>query len=231
MKKHLILLFAVFITINANAQWFLGGSAGFNVNIEGDKDKEKLTPYKSQIGFSVAPKFGYYFNDKIAFGVDIAAGPKFYEEIVTKTVVDYSGHPYEYQVGLQGTFVQWRAAPFLRYAVFTHKKFALVLEGSIGVGGQHANLKYDSNLNATEKVTIIGVGILNIVPVLGFKLTDHIQLEAELNFLNFGYNLDINMTGEGATKTTNLKHDLNIGFNAKSILVMTQLRIGVIYKF
>jgi len=204
---------------------------GFNLNIEGDKDEEKLTPYKSEIGFSIAPKFGYYFNEKIAFGIDLAVGPTFFEGKKIMTYNDYYGYPHQYLVDLQGTFVQWRATPFLRYSVFTYKKFALILEGSVGVGGQHAKLKYDNDEKTTEKIATIGVGILNIVPILGFKLTDHLQLEAELNFLNVGYNLDINMLGEGNDKTTNFKHDLNIGFNAKSVLIMSQLKIGVIYRF
>jgi hypothetical protein len=229
MKKIFILLAVVSIAATANAQWFLGGSLGVNVNVEGSKDREKLTPYKSEIGFSIAPKFGYYFNEKIAFGVDLAIGPKFVEGTQTTIYYPPFGTPYEHKIDYQGTYVQWRAAPFLRYSVFTYKKFALMLEGSVGVGGQHATLVYEKDI--TEKVTVIGVGIINIVPVLGFKLTDRLQFEAELNFLNIGYNLDINMFGEGNSKDTYLKHDLNIGFNAKSVLVMTQLRIGVIYRF
>ena len=229
MKKFFILFVVIFLAVNANAQWFLGGSIGFNVNVEGSKDSESFTPYKSEIGFTVAPKLGYYFNEKLALGIDLAIGPKFVNG--TRTVIFYPpyGYPSEKQVSYQGTFVHWRATPFLRYSVFTYKKFALMLEGSVGVGGEHATLEFENNL--TEKSATIGIGILNIKPVLGFKLTDHLQFEAVLNFLNIGYNLDINIMGEGVDKNTDLKHDLNIGFNAKSILVMSQLTIGMIYKF
>jgi len=70
---------------------------------------------------------------------------------------------------------------------------------------------------------------------LGFNLTDRIQVEAGLHFLNLGYNIDMTKWEEAPhnyhPKTRSTKHDFNIGFNSSSILVVTQLQLGVIYKF
>ena len=115
----------------------------------------------------------------------------------------------------------------------------MILEGSIGIGGEQykGNLTYiESAYRQDLRRSTIGIGVLNVAPVLGFTLSDHFQLEAKLNFLNVGYNIDIIDitdidTDGGDIKSKTVKHDLNIGFNSSSILVMSQLTIGVIYKF
>jgi hypothetical protein len=224
MKKIFIILAIAIIAINANAQWFLGGNIGFYVHIEGAQNE--LNPCQSEIGFSIAPKFGYYFNEKFAFGVDLAAGPTFAQGVETYTWYDGWGYPHVSLSEFQGTFVHWRVSPFLRYSIFNHKKFTLMLEGSMGAGAQHFIIEYERQPQPL-KYSVIGVGILNLVPILGYKLNDHIQLEAELNFLNIGYNLDIHLNGG----VTELKHDFNIGFYAKNVFSVSQLRIGMIYKF
>ena len=224
MKKIMILLAITVMALNVNAQWFLGGEVGINANIaENPKNKNGSREYL--VGFTVAPKMGYYFNEKLALGLDLSIGANF----VNRT--EY----YEYPDGHYGsylndmTLITWRIAPFLRYSVFTHKKFALILEGNIGAGGTHA-IRY-SGLGNQYKNSVISVGVLNITPVLCYKVTEKLQLEAALNFLNIGYNIDIITSGEGQNKETALLHDLNIGFNSKSVFVMSQLTIGVVYKF
>lgn len=223
MKKIFILLAITFMAFNANAQWFLGGGAGLNATIQ-ETPQQKLSYYtieKSReylVGFALTPKMGYYFKEKLALGLEPSIGVNFAN---TSQLVSLPQGGYDY-VKIEETYINWRIAPFLRYAVFTHKKFALMLEGSVGVGGQHA---------IRSEYSVIGVGVINIVPVLGYKLTDRLQLEATLNFINLGYNIDVHLAGKGDNKQKMIVHDLNIGFNAKSVFVLSQLSIGVIYKF
>jgi hypothetical protein len=222
MKKIMILFAITVMAVNVNAQWFLGGEVGINANVaEPPKNQDAGKEYL--VGFIVAPKMGYYFNEKLALGLEASFGVSF----VNRT--EY----YQYPDGYYGaylndaTLINWRIAPFLRHSVFTHKKFTLILEGNIGVGGTHIN-NYSSSQRTSS---VISVGVLNIAPVLCYKFTEKFQLEAALNFLNIGYNIDVITSGEGTEKQTALLHDLNIGFNTKSIFVMSQLSIGVIYKF
>ena len=118
------------------------------------------------------------------------------------------------------------------------------MEGSVGIGGEQYKEDYTHPVSSVkyqeDRQSTIGIGVLNITPILGFKLSEHFQLEAGLNFLNLGYNIDIiNRTlkttdidqKEEISKTKTIKHDFNIGFNSSSILVVSQLTIGVIYKF
>jgi hypothetical protein len=79
------------------------------------------------------------------------------------------------------------------------------------------------------------VNVVNITPILGFKLTDHFQLETGLNFLNLGYSIGIttekHTTGDETFKTNGTTHHFNTVFNSFNILSISQLTIGVIYKF
>jgi len=233
MKKIYFILAIIFIATNVNAQWFIGGNLGFKVNIEGSRKNEKLLPYQSEIGFTIAPKFGYFFSEKLAFGIDLAVGPTFTEETKTIYISNPWGHSYYETVSYQGTYIRWRFAPFIRYSVFAYKKFNLFLEGSIGAAALHVKKEFDKPIFSTsaEKYSVIGVGILNIVPVLSYKLTDHLLLEAQLNFLNIGYNMDVFTSGVGDSRETDIIHDFNIGINAKSVFVVSQLTVGAIYKF
>jgi len=238
MKKIFILLAITVMAVNVNAQWFIGGKIGLNVkNSHTIMDENpNATISTTSTGFSIAPKGGYYFNEKFALGLGFSVGANF------KNVSNENDYP-EYQISKsQGITVPWRINPFVRYSVFTYKKFSLILEGSVGIGGEQ--YKEDNthlyNFKRYQKRNILGIGVLNITPILGFKLSDHFQLEAGLNFLNLGYNIDIinsldkitNEVGvESSYKTKTINHDFNIGFNSSSILVVSQLTIGVIYKF
>ena len=215
MKKITIILAITIMASNANAQWFLGGNFGINATVQeapGIKNPYSYDNNKDYlVGLSVAPKMGYYFKEKLAFGIDLSIGVEFADTYLQI----YSSYTNKYEwIHYEGTFLFWRFAPFLRYTVFNHKKFSLMLEGSLGVSGGHGDY------------SIIGIGIVNLTPVLSYSVTDKLQLEAVLGFLNLGYNLNITVA-----KQSTLKHDLNIGFNSKSVFVMSQLTIGMIYKF
>jgi len=237
MKKAYLILVIATIVVNANAQWFLGGNIGLHVSSIADtREGAKLTPYQSSIGFSIAPKFGYYFNEKLAIGLDLGVGPAFAKETKMYPYSDpWSGRQIQIERTYKETSVHWRFSPFIRYSVFNYKKFSLILEGSVGVAARHVSREYvnipEFILNPKEKYSIISVGIFNVVPVLSYKLTDHLQLEAQLNFLNLGYNIDMSGFDGNGSGVTSLKHDFNIGINSRSVFVVSQLTVGAIYKF
>ena len=230
MKKLFIILVITCIAFNSNAQWFIGGQLGLNVSEEKNTNG---AGNPGTFGFVIAPKSGYYFNEKLAIGLSFSVGANFYGS--GTLFVSHS----------EGS-VSWRVNPFVRYSILTYKRFSLILEGSTGVGGVHQKIVRKSgdvigSMSTNEqKYSTIGIGVINIIPILGFKLTDHFQLEAGLNFLNLGYNIDIINTEityiapfeeTRHNKTKTIRHDLNIGFNSSSILTLSQLTIGVIYKF
>jgi hypothetical protein len=105
------------------------------------------------------------------------------------------------------------------------------LEGRTGVGGAHSFWKVGDD-KTKKGLTTVAIGVFNVTPVLGFNLTDRLLIEAGLHFLNLGYNIDITKGDRNYnSEISATKHDFNIGFSSSSILVVTRLQFGVIYKF
>lgn len=224
MKKIWIVLLLICTGFTVHAQWFLGGKAGLYVNKTSYELTEDYATISEMIGFEVAPQFGYYFNEKLALGLNLSFLFNTVK-IDRKTDSDRTNS------------FSWRITPVIRYSAFTYKKFSLILEGRIGVGGAQMKSVVKGLPDANTKYSIFEIGVINIAPVLGFRLTKHLQLEAGLNFLNLGYNIQIlNVTGEKNTQYYDQKikqvfHKFNLGFKSSSILIMSQLTVGVIYKF
>jgi len=218
MKRLIITLAIIFFAKTVNAQWFLGGGIGFNLNVEKSKYSSETynhTNNQTFVGFSIAPKLGYSFNKKIALGLNCYAGSNFTIDVAHT--------------------LTWGINPFIRFTPFTYKNFSLILESGSTVGGAYEFWKI-GNDKAKNIAKTFAIGVFNITPILGFKLTEHLQLEAEVNFLNIGYNIDITemvleIIREREFKAKTITHSFNIGFNSSSILAMTQLRVGVVYKF
>jgi hypothetical protein len=223
MKNVIIILAILSIATNVNAQWFLGGGIGFNLNIEKTKSSSEIERYnrtynQTSVGFALVPKFGYYFNEKFALGLNCSAG------------YNYAGWN-----KMKNHDISWSAGLFVRFTTFTYKNFSLILEGGSSIGGLHYFWKFRDEKIEKEH-PVLAIGVFNITPILGFKLTDHLQLEVEVHFLNIGYNIDIskhelNSMNEGKFTIKDVTHSFNIGFSSKSILAMTQVKVGVVYKF
>ena len=240
MKKFLILVAAAFITVNANAQWFLGGNVGISVNDvnkEGTGENNDQTFKNNAFSFTVAPKFGYYFNEKIALGASLSfrVGTSLVVEpnfMVNGVVVD--------ELKNRGFSIGGGIYPFVRYSVFTYKKFSIQLEGSLGVGYEYGKQKISTtltNMKGTANYSEIGITILNVVPIISFNLSEHFQLETSLNFFNLGYAINIkneetdNFLGMPATTAKNVTHNFITGFKSSHAVSMYGLVIGAIYKF
>ncbi|MDR0207223.1 MAG: hypothetical protein LBI45_08220 [Bacteroidales bacterium] len=212
MKKTLIFLAITVITIQVNAQWFIGGDVCVNVT-NSDENFVWGNVNKTEAGFQIAPKFGHYFNNKFALGLSVSFGANF--------SINNAGN----STKNQEYSLHWGFIPFLRYSVFTYKKFSIILQGSTGVRGTHYFSQTGSN--SVKGGSALGIRVIGVSPILGFNLTDHLQMEAGLNFLDLGYNIDI-ITN---TNSDIIKHVFNIGFKSSSILSLSQLQFGVIYKF
>jgi hypothetical protein len=201
----------------------VGGGIGLNLNFDKIKNSSDVEWYnrtynRTNVGFTIAPKFGYYCNDRFAFGLNCSVG---YNYLGFSTIKNHN--------------ILWSVNPFVRFTTFTYKNFSLILEGGSSVGGLHPFWNVSDEKMKKENSTL-AFGVLNITPILCFKLTEHLQLETEVSFLSIGYNIDIIQRDlmsvtEGEFTMKEVTHNFNIGLNSSSILAMTQLRVGVIYKF
>ncbi len=108
MKKLITLAIVIFSVVGANAQYYVGGSVGFQSN-----SKETNTNPKS--AFTIAPEFGYYLNDKLDIGLDI----------------EFSFDKEQNDDKTTG----WAVAPYARYSFFQVSRFEVLAKTSLFFGG------------------------------------------------------------------------------------------------
>lgn len=238
MKRFLILIAVIFMMVNVNAQWFLGGNIGIGVNTDKNEHDDGLTVKENEIGFMLSPKTGYCFNEKLALGVSLDFRYLTFLQHIKGAISFTEDNEYK----SRGHSTNYGIYPFIRYFAFTGKNISIILEGSVGVSyeqGEQGNIIKSTN-NKTKyepfaKRSIMEIGVLNITPIIGFKLSEHFQLETSLNFLRLGYNIRIRkevLGSEGKTKAENINHNFNFGFYSSSgIIPLYGLTIGAIYKF
>ncbi len=109
MKKVLLIVALALATFaGANAQWYAGGSLGF----ESNSDKSGIDP---KSGFSLAPEVGYYLTDKFDIGLDFGF-------VTGKNQSD-------------DKFSYWIIAPYARYSFLQFGKFEVLGKGSLFFSG------------------------------------------------------------------------------------------------
>ncbi len=191
MKKSLlIVLLVVFAGVSANAQLFIGGGIGINVN---------STDNTSEFGFNLFPEVGYSLNDRFDIGIDVGFGINSQKQevltLITKT-----------------TTTNWSIAPYARYAVFQYKKFSILGKGSLMVFGNGTKTKTGDATPVRDSSTGFGIEIL---PMLTYDLTQKFTLYTELNFLTLGLSTSRGVTsfrlGADADNLVNVG-DIRIGF-------------------
>ena len=102
----------------------------------------------------------------------------------------------------------WLFSPYLRYSVFQKGNFELLGKGSFILEG-------------SKTYYLVGI---QVVPVIAYHLNDHIALQTNLNFFNFG--VSFNKIKDGDARTY-----FNLGGNSSNVVNLGNLTIGFIYKF
>ena len=103
MKKVLLSVTLVLVTfVSANAQFYLGGTVGFESNSE-------LNPKSS---FWVAPEAGYYINKKFDVGLEFGFAKGKQQNDVKSSL--------------------WSIASYARYSFYQLGKFEALIKGSVG---------------------------------------------------------------------------------------------------
>lgn len=75
MKKVIITVAALAaITFSANAQVFVGGTAGLDYNGGNVTANSIKTDKESKVGFTIAPNVGWYFADNFLAGARLGIG-------------------------------------------------------------------------------------------------------------------------------------------------------------
>jgi hypothetical protein len=224
MKKFIIIFAFISFAMMSHAQWFTGGSAEYSST--SDKNNNGSGSYaseskKSQSGFSFAPMIGYQTN-RFAFGGSII--------INTATDTDaWSSGSHRNETKDKTTL--WGVQPFVRYTFMEFGNFSVF--ANTGLHLLTGNSKQTSNnlWTTDNEIGITSLGI-NVVPVLSYRLSEKINLEAGLNFMNFGWN---SVTEEDKQNSSNSQKttvtDFGLGVNSGNAANVGAISIGFVYKF
>ena len=150
MKKLTLLLFVACVTLSANAQFYVGGSASLWVGSD-------------DTNVSLTPEVGYVLNDHWAIGTEIGFGHS------SRTAYDYFG---EYDVKMNSFIL----SPYARFTYLKLGKVGLFVDGGLdyamqkqkdvdAVHGVRLGLKPGVALSLTER--------LSLVAKFGFLGFDH----------------------------------------------------------
>jgi len=202
MKKTILLCVILFVTVAANAQFYVGGSIG--VSVRSLKEDVATTMSGTSLSLSIFPEFGYRFNNRLDMGLSIGYG---LEQVPSYAVE-----------GEKNKGTNWEIAPYLRYTLVQFGKFSVLGRGSVYVGGtKTVNQLYPGYDPVETKRSYYG---FDIRPVVIYMLSDHIDLLADLNFLSLNLYKEKEKDNSKATR-------FNFGANAGGAITS----IGFRYKF
>jgi long-subunit fatty acid transport protein len=213
--KKLVLMAAIALSIaSASAQIFMGGSVGvnfgssdFGTNIRGISGKNY-----NKFALNMSPKAGYIINDKLSTGLQLKFA-SFGDNITNLANAKEKTSASEF--GL---------APFVRYDALTFGKVKLGLEALLAVSSASSKTK----TAGVEANSIISTFELGVVPVLSYSLTEKFNLEAYLDFAEFGFASQTTKPNQGASISST---SFGFGVNADEAFTTGNLNIGFVYKF
>ena len=252
MKKCIITSTCILLALVTQAQWFVGG--GFDYRFTSVETMQNSDFSRdSYSGFSFAPMFGYQKN-RFAIGTEVV----FANGTHIDTVIHHDSWLgiVKHNIRVESTF--WGIQPFIRYTFAEFGNFSVVanirlhlLGGrrnyplSIGISSHNGNIFHDSFLSsftdrqpspwwpypppaAQSNYSISSFGF-NIVPVLSYRLSEKISIEATFNFVNFGLNRLVQEHKHSEEKQ--ILTDFGIGLNFENAINVEALSIGFIYRF
>lgn len=211
MKKIILVSFLIVsAVIISNAQYFVGGSIGFN-HYGGKLDNGTTSVDKtSGSTFSFAPKGGMFLSDKIMVGLQLSIASS---NVKTPGMVE--------QVDRAKVF---GIMPFGRYYAFRLNKIALFAQGNFGLAFGSEESTVGSTTTEGPKTTAIS---FNIFPGISYDLNEMISLEASLNGLNIGISNVTEKLDDNKETTTNI----GLGASLNNIATTGAITIGAIIKF
>lgn len=229
MKRILFTIaFAAAAVAAANAQVFIGGGLGVNWKGGSEKvtgsaaDYDLKTP--SEIGFSINPKVGYFFNDRFLLGIELGFGYSQDKEFGADGNSSYRENT-----------MSWEVAPYIRCAVWEHRRFGVWISSSVYAYG--SNIKPDpvgSSIDDIVKGREYGAGV-RFTPVLTYDVSRHIQLETSLNFCGLGYSYtkkSEQLIGANETRpeTTKISHGVDF-WSSDRLFQIGAIQVGFLYRF
>ena len=223
MKKFYVTAFFVLVSVGVcNAQFFLGGE--FGIGTSGSKTKTTTAipdttftvQNPSSFNFILAPKLGYFINDKLSAGIILSYGfdqTKDHDPTV-KTITHSMG-----------------SSPFVRYAFAQVGDFSFVAEGRIDIASSSTKREPST---VFAKNTTFSAGV-QVVPVVTYSLGEHFVFESRLNFLALGYTHRrtkvSTSTTAGDNENVTIRNNFDLSIDTDNVLTSGFITIGAVYKF
>jgi outer membrane immunogenic protein len=205
MKKLLFLFLILFCFINTFAQ-LKKGNLLINGTLSGSISKQQTSTFSSSSfktsGFSVQPRVGFFYSDKMVLGVGI--GYNYSKTNSSSPSSIYLNRAYTYSI-----------SPFVRRYISMGDKVAFFIDGRLNIGFGNTlstNPFFDPNTGVSGTTTSDSntfTGGLAIKPGIAFFISE--KWSAEATFANFGF--DYNKTKYSNSKSYNLNLNYS-GLNA-----------------
>lgn len=195
MKKILFVVILVCAGMAANAQFFIGGSLGAGIASTNNDNGDKV---KTTMNYSIHPDFGYSFNKYLDLGITAGYG-------ITLEKLEGDN---DFTTG--GSYT---VSPYLRCRLVEFGRFKVMAKATLYLSGTTGDLGYKT----------FNTG-LNISPVLGYNLSNHFILLADLNVFNLGFGYSKIKDGDGTVK-------FNLGADSNNVMNTGSIKIGFAYIF
>lgn len=170
MKKLLLAVSAIALSLTANAQFWAGGSLGFNATNYDYDDA------KTQVELSLSPVVGYALNENMDVYLGLSFG----------STSNYAGYEDQKRSNVS-------IAPFLRYTFFEIGDFGLFVDGGLNftLNKDERPDLLDPNTTRVDKTKHLFVGL---IPGIKYAANEKLTFVAGLGRLGFNSTLDYSST-------------------------------------
>jgi hypothetical protein len=211
--KKIILVFAIILTATAlsQAQYFGGGSLGFNASGGKVDFGDVETDMDSQSSFHFNPRGGIMHSDNLWLGLELNLSVSRDKEAGDPEIIN--------------TSTAFGFAPFVRYYALEMGKFSLFGQGQLGLDFISSKSESGGTTTSSPNTTRIR---LSAFPGVSYQVSEMLALEATINAFNFSAYRSVQKSDNGDKAISN-----GIGFGAglDNLATTGALTIGATVKF
>lgn len=198
----------------SNAQFWLGGGIGFDVETYETSSSSKVQSSSENTTFAFSPKLGVRIADRVDVGAKFTIA-------TTKSIPDKKNNEDNWN---QTT--SWAISPFVRCGFASAGKLTLRGVAEVSVGQSIPETSYGKKTTTGDITTTVA---FNLYPMLSYSLSDHFELEADLHF--FGLSVSSSMTDDDDSNYNETRTRVGLTINNDNIATSSIMNIGFIFKF
>lgn len=214
-------LATAFVAVSMNAQYYVGGTAGFT----SQKDNSTTANIETtRNDLTIAPEFGMALDDKMSVGIVLSYESESFEDKWTGVGAD----PVAKRRKPTTTTIALR--PYVRYQLLTVGKFNVFADGGIDFSMEKTSEAGFKPGTTDTYDTKAGMNLgLFVQPGVSFKINDQWTLVTKFDdMFTLGYNKSkvADLTGAPDPDT-----EFNFGAKTNTLFRLDNLRFGVFYNF